>query len=598
MILNITDINESYIKINFDGMTDPMTAKQMLDKMLAVHVQNYQFSPEYRSGVWDGMKRFYKIVDGEMIIPKGLVTSIVKFLNGNGYEVRYQSSSVYPQITRDELTKYIKTLGLPFELYDFQFNYILESINEGRNIGVSSTSSGKSLMIYVLMRWMRDRGLKAVLIVPNISLVSQIRSDFDSYGMPSDINVHQITAGCPKHFNELMTITTWQSIYKSKELFVDIDCIIVDEVHGAKGDSLQAIMSSAGSTLYKFGVTGTLPKPIAEKMAIVSAFGKSRKVINSMSLIEYGLATPIEIKMIFGKYSKEDKGDLGNCDYIQEKKYIETHINRNKIVAKMANTIAMKTGNTFVMFGTIAHGKFLLSLILAERYKMDYQHIKVVDKITNKTINDIYHDYDYKTSNFFINGEFTDDSKVSIRKFLLSRKKKYIKELKTKPNAMMKTFVETIDDNIDPFIDKFKSLQDEDVYIVYGEIEASQREEIRKILETKENAIVLGSFPTMSTGISVKRLHNVILGASLKSFVTLNQIIGRLMRLYSGKDKATLWDFVDDLSHGNGHENTMLKHSNERIEIYFDNEYPIITSETEIPSDHIAKGDQLIKSWI
>jgi len=346
-------------------------------------------------------------------------------------------------------------------------------------------------------------------------------------------------------------------------------------------------------------------------MTVVSAFGKTRKVINSMSLIDYGLATPIEIQMIFGKYSDDDmakfrSGCTGNA-YQSEKKFIETHTNRNKIIAEMANKISSKTGNTFVMFGTIAHGKFLLSLILAERYKIDYNNIKVVDKITNKSINDIYESCmgyagcSFNNSHFFINGVFNEETKKQIRKFLISRKNKYTKELKNKPNKPNKqheVFINSIDDNIDIFISRFKSLQDEDVYIVYGDIEAKQREEVRKILETKETAIVLGSFPTMSTGISIKRLHNVILGSSIKSFITLNQIIGRLMRLYDGKDKAKLWDFVDDLTPSNGNECTMIKHSNERIEIYFDNEYPILTNDIKIPSDCVSDGDKLMQSWI
>jgi len=187
MSIIATDINESFVKFNFEKLADPMTAKKMLDSILAVYVDNFKFNPEFRSGVWDGKKRFYKIVDGEMYAPKGLIKSIIKFMSQH-YNIEYTPTS-YLNITRDELEDFIQSLNLPFKPYDFQFEYIYNSINEGRNVGISCTSSGKSLMIYIIMRWMVSQGMKSVLIVPNISLVAQMNDDFKSYGI--DINVQR-----------------------------------------------------------------------------------------------------------------------------------------------------------------------------------------------------------------------------------------------------------------------------------------------------------------------------------------------------------------------------------------------------------------------
>jgi len=602
--ITIVDINESYSKITFDDLSDPMPTKRLLDKMLSVHVLNYQFSPQYRSGVWDGLKRFYHIVDDYMLVPRGLVLSIVNHLRKHEYDVTY-TTTPFEQITRDELTQFIENLNLPFKPYDYQFEYIYNSINEGRNIGVSSTSSGKSVMIYIIMMYMVSKHRKSVLIVPSISLVSQMYSDFKSYNIKDDVTVHKITAGCAKNFDSMITITTWQSIYKSTELFKDVDCIIVDEVHGAKGESLQKIMQSSINTRYKFGVTGTLPRPIDEKMTIVSAFGKTRKVITPMQLIDYGLATPIEIKMLYCLYHEEDILSAGKMDYQQEKHFIEHHINRNEYVAKITNTISKQSGNTFVMFGTVEHGKFLLSLILSDRYNISVDNVKVLEKISSKEIYETYNKnkHNLKNSLFFYNGVFGDEEIAKVKGFLNSR----IKSIKNKIQSgekfsitekkEMEYFLENIEKDMELFISRFRSLTDDDVYIVYGKIEPEQREEIRKLLEAKTDAIVLGSFKTMSTGVSVKRLHNIILAASTKSYITLNQIIGRLMRLYDGKEVAKLIDIVDDLTIKKKNDNVMLKHSNERIEIYYENEYPITSSEVYIQSDEDLKANNTISVW-
>jgi type I site-specific restriction endonuclease len=78
---------------------------------------------------------------------------------------------------------------------------------------------------------------------------------------------------------------------------------------------------------------------------------------------------------------------------------------------------------------------------------------------------------------------------------------------------------------------------------------------------------MVASFGTMSTGISVKNIHNIFLTESYKSEVLIKQSLGRGMRLYDGKEKVNIIDFVDDFS-WEGKDNYLIKHSKERIEIY------------------------------
>jgi len=92
------------------------------------------------------------------------------------------------------------------------------------------TGSGKSLMIYTIVRYYADKGEKVLIIVPTTSLVSQLYKDFEEYGWDAESYCHKIFAGEEKKTNLPVTISTWQSIYKlDKSYFDDYTSILGDE---------------------------------------------------------------------------------------------------------------------------------------------------------------------------------------------------------------------------------------------------------------------------------------------------------------------------------------------------------------------------------
>ena len=105
------------------------------------------------------------------------------------------------------------------------------------------------------------------------------------------------------------------------------------------------------------------------------------------------------------------------------------------------------------------------------------------------------------------------------------------------------------------------------VFFVHGGTETTDREEIRKIMETENDAIVVASFGTFSTGINIRNLHNIIFASPSKSRVRNLQSIGRGLRQSEGKTIATLYDIADDLRHKK-HMNFTLQHFVERVKIY------------------------------
>lgn len=105
------------------------------------------------------------------------------------------------------------------------------------------------------------------------------------------------------------------------------------------------------------------------------------------------------------------------------------------------------------------------------------------------------------------------------------------------------------------------------VHLIYGKVKGEDRNEIRKQIEFEEDAIIVASYKTFSTGINIKALHNLIIASPTKAKITLLQSIGRILRKIDNKDIATLYDIGDDLS-WKSRKNHTLRHFIERIKIY------------------------------
>jgi len=118
-----------------------------------------------------------------------------------------------------------------------------------------------------------------------------------------------------------------------------------------------------------------------------------------------------------------------------------------------------------------------------------------------------------------------------------------------------------------------KNIGNRKIFFVYGGTETTDREEIRKIMEIENDAIIVASFGTFSTGINIRNLHNIIFAMPTKSSIRTLQSIGRSLRQSDGKEIATLYDISDDLRYKK-HMNYTLKHFVERTRIYNEEKFP------------------------
>lgn len=562
--MKIYDIDESHSIIDFLDMDEDKALAIKLEMMesLSVFVEGYKFMPSYRAGVFDGQKHFFDMTpEMNLKIPKGLVEVIIKKFGSHMTE-EYKPIRETPSFTMDELQEIVDSLNLPFEPYDYQLKAVYVAMNHPRKVLLSATGSGKSLILYILMNALRSKGLKGLLIVPNIGLAEQMRGDFIDYSKnfdnpeeSIDSYVHLVYGGKEKHFDKDITISTWQSaILMNPDDFLRLDYVCVDEAHLATGESLQHLLNISKNCLWKIGLTGTLPNNHEHRFTLAATLGKSELIINPQGLIERGLATPVQIVMWYLNYTEEEKKDVKRMNYQKEMKFIEEHHKRNNFIAKLAIHATNKYGNTLVLYNTISHGEFLLKLILQNKFGID--SVYILEKCTPKQIAKCFEENPEKI--------FTTNP--------LSPKDK---------KALLKVFT------AEQIEERFDTLSKYNIFLIKGSVEGEVRNDIRAYVESSDDAIIIATYGTASTGLNIKRLHNIFITAPTKSSVRIRQSTGRGMRLHNEKDMMRLFDFVDDFSKKlkNGkiqNKNYSLKHSFERLESYFGDGFPIVEKEIQV----------------
>ena len=117
-----------------------------------------------------------------------------------------------------------------------------------------------------------------------------------------------------------------------------------------------------------------------------------------------------------------------------------------------------------------------------------------------------------------------------------------------------------------------KEVIDRNIFFVSGEVDAAAREQIRALVESDTDAIIVASYGTFSTGINIKNLHNVVFASPSKSKIRVLQSIGRGLRRSDTKSNATLFDIADDLTH-KSRKNYTLKHFQDRVQFYNDEKF-------------------------
>ena len=349
-------LNEAFIKVECDKGT-----AQELSDYFCFFVPGYQFTPAYKSRMWDGRIRLFDL--RSFTIYHGLVPYIEKFCNERDYTIEIDSDvSSTENYSLVEAKEFINTLNLPHEVRDYQLKSFVHAIRNKRILLLSPTASGKSLILYLIVRHLQLQYKKGLLIVPTTSLVEQMFSDFKSYGYDSDQYCHRQYSGKEKHTNSFLTITTWQSIYKNdKDYFEQFDFILGDEAHQFKAKSLTTILSGCTNAKYRIGTTGTLDGTQTHRLVLEGLFGPVYKATSTSELIEKGQLADFKIKCLILKYPEPLCKMAKDWDYNTEIDFIVQNKTRNEFIKNLSLSLE---GNTLILFQFVEkHGKNLYSII-------------------------------------------------------------------------------------------------------------------------------------------------------------------------------------------------------------------------------------------
>jgi superfamily II DNA or RNA helicase len=345
--------NEVYIKLE----CEPHILYE-LSSYFTFSVESAKFMPQYRGRGWNGEIRLLSTATGE--IYAGLLDKVIAKIKNHGYTYEFKDNKYYDlpfevneEITEEGVKGYMKHI-CTLNPYDYQVNAVYECLRYNRKTIVSATSSGKSYMIYALVRYYVTKKKRVLVVFPTTSLIQQMYKDWIEYGWNAEKYCHMIYSGQEKNTELEVTLSTWQGIHKlDKSFFEGYDCVIVDECHGCKSKSLIDIMKKSHNAKYRFGFTGTLSNGSKDSQThewvISGLFGPSYKAVGTKELIDKGRASKLDIKCLVLKHNPQKFNT-----YEDEIQFIINNEQRNNFIKKLALDLK---GNTLVLFARVeTHG--------------------------------------------------------------------------------------------------------------------------------------------------------------------------------------------------------------------------------------------------
>ena len=363
----ISKKNEVYLRLTD---VEPSIAAELND-FFTFEVPGFKYMPAYRSKMWDGKIRLYNIVTGEIYV--GLLPYIEEYLNNNGEDYEFADGITSKRdVARSVVQGFVRGLrptlnGKRIEVRDYQLDAIAHAIATNRSLLISPTASGKSLIIYCLVRYYQMMELKTLILVPTTSLVEQMYKDFEDYGWSSGTYCQKIYQGYDKKVTKDVVISTWQSIHRMpRQYFRQFGAVFGDEAHLFKAKSLTGIMTKLDTCKYRFGLTGTLDGTQTHRLVLEGLFGKAKYVVTTKELIDDKTLANLKIDCIILKYPDEDRQIVKDFEYAAELEYIVTKAERNTFVCDLVGHLS---GNTLVLFQFVEkHGKILYDII-HDKYK-------------------------------------------------------------------------------------------------------------------------------------------------------------------------------------------------------------------------------------
>lgn len=440
------------------------------------------------------------------------------------------------KLSLQEFTDYVNGWNLNLNPRDYQIKSAWLILKYRQSMSQLATRAGKTLISYMVFRYMLENGAKNILmVVPNISLVKQGVKDMSEY--QEFFTTEPIWAKGEYVESSNLTIGTFQSLVRrctpskgrninkhyNPDFFKKFDIICIDECHKTDCESIKNILSQPfmKDIKLKFGFSGTIPdSSTIENYSCQALLGPVIQDISTKELVEMGHLAKPNITQIKIKY-KDDKSLTR--EYIKYGEYL------------CSNFVEDEEGKRILL----PNERRDMTMIYEKKLPIALANIK---KTTSPE--------DYK--------EVLIDMCKAQGSNLLNLEQ-MIAEHSQKKLDIITEIITSWDKNGIVFAHnteylKFlheyflKRFPDRPCYIITGGTGDKKRDKIKENLNSVDNnAILFASYGCVSTGLTFKNIDYCIFAQSFKSKIINFQSIGRGLLLAEDKTEFNIYDLIDCL---------------------------------------------------
>lgn len=305
-------------------------------------VDGYQFMPAFKNSAWDGKISLLDLV--KKTLPYGLLIDLIKF-----HRKAYPDTEIKIDDDVLHLFRGLSTnidYDLKFEPHYYQKDCIEAALKYKRGIIRSATASGKSLIIAHIIKTLMEHNLnkKALIIVPTISLVEQFYDDLLEYGYFTKDCLGKVYEKY-KEFGRPVVISTWQTLSRNHNRLSEFECVICDEVHGAKAHEIKKILNLCTGADYRLGFTGTMPLSDLDIWNVKAYLGPVIREYGAGQLGREGYISKANIVIVDINYQNEYKGSYDD---------VKDEIFKNPFrLGVLKNIINASKGNILLLVGKV-----------------------------------------------------------------------------------------------------------------------------------------------------------------------------------------------------------------------------------------------------
>jgi len=500
---------------------------------LTRHVKGYRYMPPFKMGVWDGKQKYFR--DGKINL--GLWKEALRGCSEIGVSFSVDNKEDFPinrDVTLDKVTKFCdnffkthkvknkKGEWVKFMPYEHQIQSAYKILKNRYCMAEVATSGGKSLIISIVLFYTLKnikKDAKFLIIVPSITLVTQFYDNFIEYNFGDNNLVDMKEKDSEEILNK-----------KHKPCDIRVEEVMSDKPRKHSGEKNANVYIGTYQSLEKW------PKTFFEKFhTVVTDEAHGAKSKSMTKILKRTFGTAYSRFGVSGTFPEEDTCEILTIQSVLGPKITEVSADELKkkgiisdmqIKAVIMNHNDPEFGDKVKQIRKAGMGKEALGI------EKDYIHISdkrlnLIKKIVNKCDNNtlvLFHTIEYGNT--------------------------VLKELR-------------------------ESLPDKEFYYIDGGVSGKDRERIKKEMENTDGKtkVLVASYGTLSTGVSINAIFNILFIDSFKSEQVIIQSIGRALRLHDEKKVATIFDLVDVFD-SNSFNNILWKHFKERQGFYDKRKYP------------------------